>query len=95
MVTFPNSDRILVFWRRGAHGWQTDAIMVASSFNGGQSFTFPRVWAKVCPFDQGTSPTRFRVLGVPSVTADKDRAYVVWSERRDPETGSCRAMTAR
>ena len=89
VVKLPGSDRILVFWRRGATKGVSDAIMVVRSDYDGDTFTKPEVFAEICPFDQLTSPTTFRVRAAPSVAADPDRAYVVWSDRRDPTTGEC------
>jgi len=89
IVPLPGSSRILVFWRRGASKKDTDAIMVARSEDGGNSFGSHKVFAEICPFDQNTSPTAFRVTTVASATAGPDRAYVVWADRTDPATGQC------
>jgi hypothetical protein len=88
VVKVPGSSRILVFWRRGALLNAPDAIMVVRSEDDGTTFTKPRVLATICPFDQLTSPTTFRSRTVPSAAADKDRAYVVWADRRNA-SGKC------
>jgi hypothetical protein len=89
VVPFPGSGRILLFWRRGAQGKETDALMVARSDDGGKKFGKAQVFAEICPFDQDTSPTTFRVTTVPAAVADASRAYVFWPDRRDPATGTC------
>ena len=88
VVKFPGSPRILLFWRRGAKGKVPDALMVVRSDDEGRTFTKPRVFATLCPFDQPTSATMFRSRTVPSVAADEDRAYVVWADRRN-SSGQC------
>jgi hypothetical protein len=86
VVKIPNSRKIIVFWRRGATLNQTDAIMMAVSTNDGDSFSKGVKFVDVYPFDQQNDATRLRFKTMANATAGPDRAYVVWSERRNKAT---------
>jgi hypothetical protein len=86
IVKIPNSRKIIVFWRRGATLNQTDAIMMAVSNNDGDSFSKGVRFADIYPFDQQNDATRIRFKTMANATAGPGRAYVVWSERRNPVT---------
>src|SRR5262245_11467190 len=93
VVKVPNSQRVLIFWRRGASAPpsnQTDAIMMIRSDNDGDTWTKAAVFQQLCPFDQETSFTRFRFKTMPSATADGNgRVYVVWHDRPRNAQGGC------
>jgi hypothetical protein len=95
VVKVPNSQRLLMFWRRGASPpptSQTDAIMMARSDNDGDTWTKAAVFQQLCPFDQETSFTRFRFKSSPSATADAGgHVYVAWHERPRDAQGQCSA----
>jgi Putative Ig domain len=87
---------IYVAWRRFATSSQPDALMIAKSTDGGNT------WSKAieavtfltscstanppaagCPFDQGTSATTFRTSAYPALTVDDTgRVYLAWSQRQ-------------
>jgi Putative Ig domain len=75
---------IYVAWRRFANPNATDAVLVASSLDGGQTFTKATVVANILPFDQATTTASFRTEGFPSMAIDQSgRVYIAWSQR-DP-----------
>jgi len=73
---------IYVAWRRFANPNSTDAILIARSLDGGQTFSKATVVANILPFDQGTSTGSFRTDTFPSMAIDQTgRVYLVWSQR--------------
>ncbi len=73
---------IYVAWRRFANPNSTDAILIARSLDGGQTFSKANVVANILPFDQGTSTGSFRTDTFPSMAIDQTgRVYIVWSQR--------------
>jgi hypothetical protein len=73
---------IYVAWRRFANPNGTDAILIARSLDGGQTFSKANVVANILPFDQGTSTGSFRTNTFPSMAIDQTgRVYIVWSQR--------------
>ncbi|MGB5347215.1 MAG: sialidase family protein, partial [Woeseia sp.] len=60
----------------------TNAIMVVSSDDLGQTFSAPRVIDESTTFDQGSTRFSFRTTAYPTVAADADgRIYVAWAAR--------------
>lgn len=95
---------IYVAWRRFATSSQPDALMIAKSTDGGntwskatQAVTFLTSCSTAspppagCPFDQGTSTTTFRTSAYPALTVDDTgRVYLAWSQRQ--ASGDARIM---
>ncbi len=95
---------IYVAWRRFATSSQPDALMIAQSTNGGNTFskaiqavTFPVACSTTsptqagCPFDQGTTAASFRTSAFPALTVDDTgRVYLAWSQRQ--ASGDARIM---
>jgi len=94
---------IYVAWRRFATSAQPDALMIAKSTDGGNSFgkaieavTFPAACATSptgagCAFDQGTSAGTFRTSAFPALAVDDTgRVYLAWSQRQ--ASGDARIM---
>lgn len=95
---------IYVAWRRFATSSQPDAIMIAKSTDGGNSFpkavaavTFPATCSTTapppagCAFDQGTTAASFRTSAYPALTVDDTgRVYLAWSQRQP--SGDARIM---
>jgi putative Ig domain-containing protein len=95
---------IYVAWRRFATSSQPDALMIAKSTDGGNTFskaiqavTFPAVCSTTspasagCAFDQGTTATSFRTSAFPALTVDDTgRVYLAWSQRQ--ASGDARIM---
>ena len=87
---------IYVAWRRFATSSQPDALMIAKSTDGGNSFskaiqavTFPVACSTTspasagCAFDQGTTAASFRTSAFPALTVDDTgRVYLAWSQRQ-------------
>jgi hypothetical protein len=89
----PKNGDISVVWRRFAGSSEGDAILSARSTDFGKTFPskFVRVVASIAPFDQGTTPTRFRTNALPSIAASVDssnvsRFHAAWAQR-DAVTG--------
>jgi len=60
----------------------TNAIMIASSDDGGQSFGDPQVISESTTFDQGSTRFSFRTTAYPTATVDAGgRVYVAWAAR--------------
>ncbi len=82
---------IYVAWRRFTHMLQPNAILVAKSTNGGQTFTQPVVVNTMSaslppvangPFDQRTTPNSFRTNSYPTIAVDGNHhVYLAWSDR--------------
>lgn len=95
---------IYVAWRRFATSSQPDAMMIAKSADGGNSFTkavqavtFPAACSTTapastgCAFDQGTTAASFRTSAYPALTVDDTgRVYLAWSQRQ--ASGDARIM---
>lgn len=93
---------IYVAWRRFATSSQPDALMIAKSTDGGNSFSkaiqavaFPVACSTTapasagCAFDQGTTAASFRTSAFPALTVDDTgRVYLAWSQRQ--ATGDAR-----
>jgi hypothetical protein len=91
----PQDAVVYVAWRRFNGSGKSDALMIAKSSDGGQ--TFNRAVAAVnfpsscgtssqgigCAFDQGESGTEFRSNAYPAMTVDDlGRVYLAWSQRQ-------------
>src|SRR3989454_1105705 len=85
---------IYVAWRRFATSSQPDALMIAKSTDGGQTFSkaiaavsfpsncSPNTAVTGCPFDQSDSASEFRTNAFPALTVDDARrVYMAWSQR--------------
>ncbi|MGE5817971.1 MAG: sialidase family protein, partial [Deltaproteobacteria bacterium] len=94
---------IYVAWRRFTTNSQPDAMMIAKSTDGGNSWTkavqavtFPTSCATSptsagCAFDQGTTTASFRTSAFPALTVDDTgRVYLAWSQRQ--ASGDARIM---
>ena len=95
---------IYVAWRRFATSAQPDALIIAKSTDGGNSFTkavqavtFPATCSTTspasagCAFDQGTTAASFRTSAYPALTVDDTgRVYLAWSQRQ--ASGDARIM---
>ncbi|HEY6943493.1 MAG TPA: putative Ig domain-containing protein [Candidatus Acidoferrum sp.] len=95
---------IYVAWRRFATSSQPDALMIAKSTDGGNTFTkaipvvtFPISCSTTapttagCAFDQGTTAASFRTSAFPALTVDDTgRVYLAWSQRQ--ASGDARVM---
>src|SRR5215472_14704788 len=95
---------IYVAWRRFATSSQPDALLIAKSTDGGNTFTkaiqavtFPAACSTTspppvgCPFDQGTTAASFRTSAFPALTVDDTgRVYLAWSQRQ--ASGDARIM---
>jgi len=95
---------IYVAWRRFATSSQPDALMMAKSTDGGNTFTkavqavtFPVACSTTapastgCAFDQGTTAASFRTSAFPAFTVDDTgRVYLAWSQRQP--SGDARIM---
>ena len=89
----PNTGDIYVAWREFMSSAQPDAILVTKSTDGGVSFSDPVTIARITPFDQSTSTTRFRTNSYPAMTVDGDgRVYVAWSQRNVGPFGDARIV---
>ncbi|OLD70751.1 MAG: hypothetical protein AUI45_03705 [Acidobacteria bacterium 13_1_40CM_2_56_11] len=86
---------IYVAWRRFVTSSQPDAMMIAKSTDGGQTFSkaiaavsfpsncSPNTAVTGCPFDQSESASEFRTNAFPAVTVDDARrVYMAWSQRQ-------------
>jgi len=86
---------IYVAWRRFVTSSQPDAMMIAKSTDGGQTFAktvaavsfpsncAPNTAVTGCPFDQSESASEFRTNAFPALTVDDaGRAYMAWSQRQ-------------
>ncbi len=61
---------------------ETNAIMVASSFDFGETFSEPVMIDESSTFDQGSTRFSFRTTAYPSVATDANgRIYVAWAAR--------------
>ena len=61
---------------------ETNAIMVASSTDFGETFSAPAVISESNTFDQGSTRFTFRTTAYPTVTVDAGgRLYVAWAAR--------------
>ena len=61
---------------------ETNAIMIASSYDGGQSFTAASPVSETNTFDQGSTTFSFRTTAYPSIAVDtSQRVYVTWAAR--------------
>ena len=87
VVKIPGTRKVIVFWRRGStfNLTQTDAIMMAVSQNDGDSFGKAVKLADIYPFDQSNDATRIRFRTMPNAAAGDGVAYIVWSDRRNPD----------
>ncbi len=95
MAIDPRTGTIYMAWRRFHSFTQTDAILVASSDNGGKSFTAPVEVASIHPFDQGSTSVSFRTNAYPAVAIDdKGRVYVAWAERGIGPGGDTRIVVS-
>jgi len=95
---------IYVAWRRFASSSQPDALMIAKSTDGGNTFskaaqavTFPTACSTTAPastgclFDQGTTAASFRTSAFPALAVDDTgRVYLAWSQRQ--ASGDARIM---
>src|SRR5215469_9069287 len=95
---------IYVAWRRFATSSQPDALMIAKSTDGGNTFskaaqavTFPTACSTTAPastgclFDQGTTAASFRTSAFPALAVDDTgRVYLAWSQRQ--ASGDARIM---
>jgi len=77
----------------------TNAIMIASSSDGGATFTAPQVISESNTFDQGGSRYSFRTTAYPTITVDDGgRIYAAWAARgfatlrTDPVEGDARIV---
>ena len=91
----PEDAFVYVAWRRFNANGKSDAIMIAKSSNGGETFSsavpavsFPSSCGTApqgigCAFDQGETGTEFRSNAYPAMTADDlGRVYLAWSQRQ-------------
>jgi putative Ig domain-containing protein len=100
-----DSDDAIVYvaWRRFNTGEKSDALMIAKSSNGGETFAqavaaanFPSSCGTSpqgigCAFDQAETATEFRSNAYPGMTADDlGRVYLAWSQRQ--ASGDARIM---
>ncbi|HKW35172.1 MAG TPA: putative Ig domain-containing protein [Candidatus Acidoferrum sp.] len=90
------SSTIYVAWRRFTTSAQPDALMIAKSTDGGNTFskavpavTFPTACSTTappsagCAFDQGTTAASFRTSAFPALAVDDTgRVYLAWSQRQ-------------
>ena len=89
----PNTGDIYVAWREFLSSAQPDAILVTKSTDFGASFSDPVTVARITPFDQSTSSTRFRTNAYPAMTVDADgRVYIAWSQRNVGPYGDARIV---
>lgn len=85
--------QLYVAWRRFTNGSQADAIIVASSNNGGKKFNKVTEVASIAKFDQGTTVATFRTNSYPSVVVDnKGIVYLAWSQRGVGPGGDARIV---
>jgi hypothetical protein len=93
--TDPEDAIVYVAWRRFNAGGKSDALMVAKSSDGGETFSkavvavnFPSSCGTSpqgigCAFDQGETGTEFRTNAYPALTVDdQGRVYLAWSQRQ-------------
>jgi hypothetical protein len=91
----PEDAIVYVAWRRFNASGKSDALMIAKSSNGGESFakavaavSFPSSCGTSpqgigCAFDQGETGTEFRSNAYPAMTVDDlGRVYLAWSQRQ-------------
>ncbi len=84
----------------GGSTGQTNAILVASSNDGGQTFSAPVEIDESSTFDQGSTTFSFRTTAYPTVTVDADgRIYAAWAARgfaadADPSGGDARIVVS-
>jgi uncharacterized protein YjbI with pentapeptide repeats len=83
----PQTGALYVAWRRFKTSSQTDAILVARSTDGGQTFPSKdtKEIASFIPFDQGTTGYSFRTNALPTIAASvsgtTSRVHVAWAQR--------------
>jgi uncharacterized protein YjbI with pentapeptide repeats len=80
---------------------ETNAIMVASSLDFGETFSAPVVIDESSTFDQGSTRFTFRTTAYPTIAADADgRIYVAWAARGfaairgEPSDGDARIVVS-
>jgi len=86
------SQRVFGAWRKFSLTPATSphTLVGVVSNNNGTSWSAPVVIANICPYEQRTSPNRFRTTAFPTMTADANgRAYVGWADRGRQPDGSC------
>jgi hypothetical protein len=96
----PTNGTIYAAWRRFQTSSQTDAVVVARSTDFGKTFRSKDTVdvASIAPFDQATTPTRFRTNALPSIAVSVDstgtsRVHVAWAQR-DAVTGDSHIVVA-
>jgi hypothetical protein len=70
----PATGTVFVAWRRFQTKNLSDAILVARSTDGGQTFTSPTLVATISPFDQGTTDFSFRTNAYPTMAVARPAA---------------------
>lgn len=90
------SSRVMLVWRRFNNGKESDAILGAVSNDNGNTWSKPlTIAAPICPFQQGTTSTQFRVNAFPTITSDHTgRFHVAWADRGKDSSGNCLANGA-
>jgi len=100
----PVTGYVYVVWRAFATVNTPDAIYIAKSIDGGQTFTKaiqvvalpsfdPKNPSAASFFDQGTTATSFRTQDFPAMAIDGNgRIYVAWSQRGVGPNGEARIM---
>jgi hypothetical protein len=104
----PTTGHVYVAWRRLKTDTYSDAIVLAKSTDGGQTFTRATEVASFTPyllptgqevsrlFGQGTSFVSFRTLAYPALAVDQNGVvYVAWSERDIAPYSGARIMMSR
>jgi hypothetical protein len=87
--------KLYVAWRRFKKGTQTDAILVASSQNGGKKFNEVTTVALINPFDQGSSDYSFRTNSYPVLAMDdQGKLHCAWSARGVGPSGDARIVVS-
>ena len=81
---------IVAAWRRAdTNKGLGNAIVTATSTDGGFTWTKGQEAAQLCPIDQGATGAQLRLIDIPSIANDGENFYVVTSDRRFAGDGTC------
>ena len=87
------SGAVYVFWRQFKNDQVPDAMIMAKSVDGGQTFTKGTQVALINPFQQGTTPITFRHNAFPTAAVDAaGRVYLAWSQKGPGPGGDARIV---
>jgi len=78
----PRNGWVYVSWRQFQGFNVGDALLVAKSTDGGQTFSAPQQVAAITPFDQGSTVYSIRTNSYPAMVVDgAGQVYIAWAQR--------------